>query len=112
MWACITLIAGDISKLRIKLMAKDADGTWNETTNPAYSPVLYDPNPYQTDHQFLEHWILSKLLAGNTYVLKRRDNRNVVSALYVLDPSKVQALTEPRWLGILRTRAGWAAGYC
>lgn len=91
-WTCVTLIAGDFSKLRMKLIALQPSGIWTETANPAYSPVLRDPNPYQFDHQFLESWVLSKLLWGNTYVLKRRDLRGVVSNLYPLDPSRVKPL--------------------
>src|SRR4029077_18642801 len=33
-----------------------------------------------------------KLVHGNTYVLKQRDQRGVVNALYVLDPQRVQPL--------------------
>ena len=36
--------------------------------------------------------MLSKLWRGNTYVLKVRDDRNVVTALHVLDPTRVQPL--------------------
>jgi len=36
--------------------------------------------------------VLSKLSRGNTYVLKVRDQRNVVTALHVLDPTRVQPL--------------------
>lgn len=88
-FACQTLLASDIAKNRIKLMQLTADEIWVETKNPAYSPVLRKPNAFQNRMQFVESWILSKLSRGNTYVLKQRDARNVVVALYVLDPSKV-----------------------
>jgi HK97 family phage portal protein len=88
-FACRTLIASDISKLRIKLVERDAEGVWTETTNTAYSPVLRKPNHYQTRMQFIETWVLSKLQHGNTYVLKGRDGRGVVNKLYVLDPNLV-----------------------
>jgi HK97 family phage portal protein len=91
-FACKTLIARDIAKLRVKLVEMDANGIWSETTNPAFSPVLRRPNNYQTRNQFWENWMLSKLSRGNTYVLKVRDNRNVVIALHVLDPTRVQVL--------------------
>lgn len=91
-FACQTLIASDIAKLRIKLVAKSSDGVWQETTNGAYSPVLRKPNGFQNRIQFLENWVLSKLQTGNTYILKRRDNRNVVTQLYVLDPMLVKPL--------------------
>jgi HK97 family phage portal protein len=91
-FACQTLIASDISKLRVKLVAQDSDGIWSETKNAAYSPVLRKPNAYQNRIQFFESWVLSKLQRGNTYVLKQRDNRQVVTKLYVLDPTKVTPL--------------------
>jgi HK97 family phage portal protein len=91
-FACKTLIARDIAKLRLKLVEKDKDDIWSEVTNPAFSPVLRRPNDYQTHNQFWEAWVLSKLSRGNTYVLKERDNRNVVVALHVLDPTRVQPL--------------------
>lgn len=91
-FACATLIASDIGKLRVKLIQQQPSGVWIETTNPAYTPVLRKPNPYQTRIQFWESWLLSKLLHGNTYALKQRDNRGVVTALYILDPQRVRAL--------------------
>lgn len=93
-FSCITLIASDIAKLRVKLVALN-DGIWTETNSAAYSPVLRKPNSFQTRIQFWESWILSKLSRGNTYVLKRRDNRGVVTALYVLDPQRCQPLIAP-----------------
>jgi HK97 family phage portal protein len=90
-FACQTLIASDISKLRLKLVKRE-NGIWGETTNPAYSPVLRKPNHFQNRIQFFESWVLSKLQRGNTYVLKQRDARGVVTALYVLDPALVQPL--------------------
>ena len=91
-YACITLISDDISKLRPKLMALDASGVWQETTNPAFSPVLRKPNHYQTRIQFLSGWVVSRLLHGNVFVLKERDARGVVTALYLLDPRLVKPL--------------------
>lgn len=88
-YTCVDLISSDISTLRIKLV-EFRDGVWIETTNSAYSPVLRKPNSYQTRQQFLSSWLVSKLLYGNTFVLKQRDNRNVVVALHVLDPRAVQ----------------------
>lgn len=88
-FSCMTLIASDIAKLRLKLVQVDGNGIWQETTNPAFSPVLRKPNAYQNRIQFFENWMLSKLARGNTYVLKVRDNRNVVIALRVLDPCAV-----------------------
>lgn len=90
-FACMTLIASDLGKLCLKLMEKVGD-IWQETTSPAFSPVLRKPNRYQTRQKFIEQWIISKLSQGNTYVLKERDGRGVVVAMYVLDPCRVRPL--------------------
>ena len=95
-YSCITLIAQDVSKIRIKLVERNATtGIWEETTAPAFSPVLRKPNRYQTRIQFLECWIYSLLTWGNTYVLKQRDGRGVVTAMYILDPARVRVLVAP-----------------
>ena len=94
-YGCVTLIATDIGKLHLRLVSQNADGIWEETSNPAYSPVLRQPNRYQTVVKFVEQWITSKLTAGNAYVLKERDARGVVAALYVLDPARVTTLIAP-----------------
>jgi len=91
-FACRTLIASDFAKVGVKLVRKDADGIWDEITNPAYSPVLRKPNHFQTRIQFFECWMLSKLQRGNAYILKQRDKRRVVVRLYVLDPTLVTPL--------------------
>ena len=94
-YACVTLIANDIGKLRPKLVEKGPGAVWFETTNPAFSPVLRKPNPYQNHLQFKEWWITSKLLHGNAYGLKVRDGRGVVVGIYILDPSRVKPLVTP-----------------
>lgn len=92
LFACISLIATDIGKLKTVLREQTADGVWREITAAAFSPVLRRPNPYQNPIQFRQWWIMSKLLAGNVYVLKQRDARGMVSALRILDPTRVLPL--------------------
>lgn len=91
-YACITRRAEDIGKLPFLLKQEQRNGVWATVQNPAFSPVLRKPNPYQTANQFREAWSISKDIQGNTYVLKRRDNRNVVIELYVLDPNRVMPM--------------------
>lgn len=94
-YACVTLIASDIGKLRLKLVEQDTDHIWTETENPAYSPFLRKPNRFQTRVEFYQWWMTSKLIHGNTYVLLQRDQRGVVVAQYVLDPTRVKVLVAP-----------------
>jgi HK97 family phage portal protein len=91
-YACMTLIAGDVAKLRIKLV-EQKKGIWSEVEgNSPFLPVLGKPNQMQNRIQFLENWILSKLMRGNTYVLKVRDQRGIVTSLYILDPNRVKTM--------------------
>lgn len=108
-FACVTLIASDISKLRIKLVAL-ANGIWSETESAAFSPVLRKPNHFQTRIQFLEGWLISKLSRGNTYILKQRDNRGVVVKLYLLDPTRVTPLVAPDGSVFYRLHADHLSG--
>lgn len=92
-YACITRISSDIGKLRVKLVEwNDRSEIWSEVSVPAFSPVLTKPNHYQNRIQFIQQWISSKLIHGNTYVLKGRDGRGVVTELYVLDPTRTKVL--------------------
>jgi HK97 family phage portal protein len=95
-YACITLIASDIAKMRLRLVEQDRNGIWQEVDrNSPFWPVLRKPNRYQNRIKFIEQWIVSKLMNGNTYVLKGRNEANVVNQLYVLDPYKTKALIAP-----------------
>lgn len=94
-FACVTAIASDVSKLPLRLVQQDDAGVWTETSSPAFSPVLRRPNRYQTTVWFIEQWMTSKLIHGNTYVLKVYDGRGVVTEMYVLDPLRVRPLIAP-----------------
>jgi HK97 family phage portal protein len=109
-FACMTLIASDIAKLRVKLVSQDDDGVWTEVENPAYSPVLRRPNAYQNRIQFWENWMLSKLGRGNTYALKQRDSRGVVNALYILDPDRTKPLVSDNGAIFYQLRADNLSG--
>jgi HK97 family phage portal protein len=94
-FACVTLIASDVAKMRIRLVEQDDDGIWSEVENAAFSPVLRKPNRYQNRIQFFYWWMASKLLHGNTYALKQRDNRGVTVGMYILDPTRCRPLIAP-----------------
>lgn len=91
-FACVTGISQDIAKLKPRLMTKDSSGIWNEAENSPYAAVLKRPNGYSNRIKFIESWVLSKLLYGNTYALKERDNRGIVRGLQILSPALVTVL--------------------
>src|SRR5690554_3531625 len=71
LYACIYRISSDIGKLPFSLRRREG-GVWVEVYDPRTLGVLRKPNAFQTGAQFREYWLLSKLIQGNTYVLKRR----------------------------------------
>lgn len=88
-YSCITLIAGDISKLRARVMAVGSDGILVERSAPN---ALKRPNRYQNHIQFKQWWETSKLSQGNAYGLKQRDDSGRVESIYILDPCRVTPL--------------------
>lgn len=93
-FACVSLIASDISKMRLKLVERNFDSRiWTEIERASpFLPVFRKPNRYQNRIQFYEQWVISLLVHGNAFILKQRDARGVVVAMYVLNPFLVQTL--------------------
>lgn len=89
-FSCVSLISADISKLAIKLV-REAKGIWTGIPFGDYG-VLKTPNSFQNRIQFFENWITSKLIRGNAYILKERNNKGKVVRLYVLNPDSVTPL--------------------
>lgn len=89
-FACISLIAADIGKLRIQTKSSQ-NGVLLPTKSRTHA-ILKKPNRHQSWQQFIESWVSSKLLRGNAYVLKQRDIFGDVWQMYVLNPDRVKVL--------------------
>jgi len=94
-YACITLIANDIGKLKFKLTRLDSNKIWVEFKDAAKNAVLRRPNNFQNGIQFREYWMLSKLINGNTYVLIGRNARGEIVNFWVLDSQRVSIFVTP-----------------
>lgn len=94
-YACVTLIANDIGKLPF-LTKRHVNDYWQTQRKSPYSWLNIRPNHFQTPSKFRESWMFSKLFFGNAYILKQRDARGNVEALYVLDPTRVTPLVSER----------------
>lgn len=90
-YACATLISGDISKMAAQVKRRDSERVWKILEDSTHK-LLARPNRYQNGVQFRQWWINSKLANGNAYVLKQRGVGGKIEALYVLDPQKVMPL--------------------
>lgn len=94
-YACVSRIANDIAKLEPRVIKKDGNGVWSPAENSPFAIPLNNPNDYQDRIQFFTWWLVSKLLYGNAYALKGRDERQVVNTLYALDPRRVTPYCAP-----------------
>jgi HK97 family phage portal protein len=95
-YACVTRIANDISKLGINLLQEQDDGTRTMVPNASpYWRAIKHPNTFQNRIQYVAMWMLSKNLYGNAYGLKVRDSRGIVTAVYILDPRRVTPMVTP-----------------
>lgn len=95
-FACMMRIVTDVAKLPMYLVERTDDDIWIRVDRVSpLARVIRKPNDYQNQSQFVEQWLVSKLLAGNTYVLKMRDMRGVVVKLFPLDPTRVRPLITP-----------------
>jgi HK97 family phage portal protein len=94
-YACVTGIASDLAKLWVDLVEEDGEIYSKVAKSSPYWAVLKKPNGWQTWFKFFEQWIVTKLIHGNAYILKGRDQRGIVTALYVLDPQRVRVAVTP-----------------
>ena len=89
-FACISIISKDIGKLPLELKKKNGN-VWVQTQD-AKLKFLQKPNNFQTMQQFIEHYIISKCIRGNSYVLKMRNSVGNVEQIVVLNPDNVTPL--------------------
>lgn len=88
---CVRRIATDIAKMSPGIRRLSGAGVWVRATHQVFARLIYRPNHFQTWFQFMVSWVCSRLLAGNTYVVKLYKG-DLIEELVVLDPTKVTAL--------------------
>lgn len=95
-FACISRIATDIAKLEPVLLSQDAGILVPAPADSPFWRPLKRPNNFQNRIQFLMFWVVCKLLFGNAYALKiRNDLRGMVTQLILLDPRRVTPMVTP-----------------
>ena len=90
-FSCLSLISQSIAQLPFIFVKKNAHGVLRRVESDKLNS-LRKPNYYQNHIQFKEAWMLSKLMYGNTYVLKIRDRYDVIIGHHILDPKSVTPL--------------------
>jgi HK97 family phage portal protein len=91
-FSCMSLIASDIAKMPLRMMRRDSNGIWKESSSGKAAAIYRRPNAFQNRIQFFECWLNSKLCHGNTVALKIRNTRGEITELRILDWNKVTPL--------------------
>jgi HK97 family phage portal protein len=91
-YACIAIIAGDVSKLPPRIVKRLPNGSKEDFPQHPAARVLAYPNTYQTRVDFWGQFVASSLFTGNTYVYLVRDQRGVISEMHILDPRRVRVM--------------------
>ena len=81
-YACVNRIAADIAKLGANV-TQLKDGIYQRSEQQPKE--LLKPNHYQTFQQFINQWLVSKLLHGNAYILHK-------NGWHVLDATTTQPM--------------------
>jgi len=94
-FACVSIIAGDVAKLPVHVYRVKPNGEREEATTHWAYRLFRKPNHYQTRFDIVQQLMTSLLLAGNAYLYFTRDDRNAPDAMHCLDPRRVRWLITP-----------------
>ena len=93
--AGIRLIADTLACLPVDILTTDDDGYLTPSPwMPQKDLIGREPNETQTAFQVWSHAYCALLGWGNAYLLKAKDSKGAVQALYPLDPSRVEPRME------------------
>lgn len=96
-YACVNVIANDMSKLPVQVFKVDmATGAKTLLRGDYYEQLFREPNDYQTAADFVHGFVQSYLLQGNTYCYcGNRNRRGEIQSMHVLNPFRVTPLVTP-----------------
>ena len=96
MFACVTLIASDIGKVRLRLVEAGRRRHLDGNREPGVLAGLAQAEPRPDDHHASSNVDVRRSCStAIRIVLKQRDDRGVVTTLYILDPTRVTPLVTP-----------------
>ena len=93
-FACVSIIAGDVAKLPVHVYRVKENGEREEATTHWAWRLFRKPNAYQTRFDFIQQFMSSLLLTGNAYALFTVDDRNAPDAMHVVDPRRARYIVD------------------
>lgn len=97
-WRGVSLISGDVGKLKLYVLKGANDNEERDTEHFAYRLLRYKPNPYQHYLNFRQQITAHAVTKGNGYAYIDRPlmgrNAGIASALWPLDPDRTYPVRE------------------
>jgi HK97 family phage portal protein len=99
-WKSCDLIGNVIMDTPMDLIREGGEG--QPVTHPLLSPLLQNPNPFETWGEFVYRWLFHIKLTGNAFWYKSEANLAGArpKALYQLNPKLIQLVIDPK-LGLI-----------
>lgn len=91
--ACVRVYAESIATVPLLVYRRVGRGKERAGETALYERLHDQPNPWQTSFEWRELMERHRCLRGNAYSLIERNGRGDITALYPLDPTKVQIQT-------------------
>ena len=104
-YACVRILSESIAMLPIRLVRRQG-GRTEEVENHAALDVLYNPNGWQTPHEYMQQWVSTTELRGNFNSLKTRNGRGQVVALLPLLAQQVSVEQRDDWSLVYQVSSG------
>ncbi len=93
-YSCMQIRCNAIAKLPLKLMKKTEKGSEKAIDHSLYKLLKNRPNPFTNAHDFLWATEFQRLEYGNAFWVMDTDVRGNVTALYLLDSSRVTIMVD------------------
>lgn len=111
-YACVKMLADDVSKLRPFLFKRNEDGSRSEITSGPVATLLRRPNSWQTWFECCNQMMVGLVLRGNAYAVIINSMRGEPLLLVPINPDKVALWEGPDGqLYYMVTRTGLHQNY-
>jgi len=87
-WACVRIISESIAQLPIQVQQKNGT-TWVDVPDHQALELLFKPNNWQTQHDFIAYMVVWSELHGNAFCFKRQGRTGPVLELIPIRGDKV-----------------------
>lgn len=93
--ACVSILAEDVAKLPLQIWKMLPNGGKALELDHPLNRLLWSPNGWQTQFEFIELMQAALVLRSNAYAIKIRNGRGEITSLVPINPDRVQLWESP-----------------